>query len=304
MNHEDTRSFLELGAECFLGDRIEVRSVPLLARGVIKPGAYETLCFSMPEPGVPLDITGAVGPLCIERVHAGMTPLYPGAFDEGLGTRRKLRGALCSAREVVTADLGNRSRKEVSYACALLYAPPPVVMVPLTGPWGEEWGPKTIGAMNNMEPIVRIVREPYKAETDPFDGIRAPLRNLGVMNLESLPSGWGVHKSSFSQGRELVACEGQMYDRYGAILAFMVSPEVAPHFWVTDIVLGETTVVSFRCPIPAGDFEPGPRIHPAMPFITVPPRQSVRVEGFKAHDDPAPAFMGRLICAFGDKCVA
>jgi hypothetical protein len=289
--------YLDPAAECFLGERVEVHYVPHAAIGTIAPGYGEIVAFQMPESGVPLGLTGLGKGLRVTHASAGGTRIYPGAEDLGLGSTRKLVGAMCSEREVVVFDITNRTEQEIEFHLTLFYAKPPVVYIPLEHPSGGAWGEKHLQAMRDVDPIVRIVRR--SEETERFDGIRVPLRLLAVLPLKSvgLIGGSGVVHS----------CEGQCYDRWLGPIALVLDEECAEHYFVSRIIMGEMPVVTFTHLVSGRSFRPRLEdsfARPPMPFFLCPPRQVLRVEGVRVGGGPAPPLSGRIIGVPGDRMVA
>ena len=291
--------YLDAWAEEVLGESIELSDTFTAYHGPFRwnPREERALCFPMPASGVPLGIQHLPKGLRVTRVHAGVTELYRSTGnDEG----RKMMGAPCVEGQSIWVEIQNESDATVELdRLDLQCAMPPILFVNRLYDV-DELPPREVVADLAMR--FRVLQGPHENE---HEGIHSPLHATGhLFKLNQAPPRLCRECRAPFKDDLLVECGTLGTDRWTAPLAFVLPPELGEHYALTMIVMGEKPVVQFRRPVPGEDFQLGCPRRPPLPFITVPPRQSMSVVGVKLHGRPAPPFEVLSIWSVGKKTVA
>ena len=311
-----TNYWLESPAECFLGPEIkDWFEVPLY--DILEPNETGKISLQIPHAGVPLGFVGLPSGIKVIKIFAGEVQIFPGYDPRGLGDFSKLRGIALRAGEFISVKLRNETNKKQHLKkLLLLCSKPPTLIIPENGKRGDKnfWVPDEDHEQYALHrDIIRDLSWRFNVERkDPehthIDCIHSPLKKF-------VPYPYAYNRPVHSYSSECSHCKQDTLfvgfediaapsDQWCAPLGIVIDEEVAEHYMVTRLIMGEMPVFEFRRPVHATQFIAGLGTSPAIPFLCVPPRQSIRLEGIKCHHRKAPPFEVRFPMAIGDRMVA
>ena len=292
VNTRRTSDLLDPWAEVFFGEKIAVKDTFTVWHpgnlGEIEPGQVRTRSFTMTQPGVPLAMVTIPAGVRVVGMKAGATQIGPVSVDDD-NERMGLRGCACVEGETIVVDLKNESSERKTLGEArLLCADPPRLFIP-DGPY------------SNDNPVVADMKQRFHVSVSyrVADGHPVPLlQDLVFLGMKALPPRRCRQCSApFEDDRE-ASCE-VIAPREGwlAPLAVVIDAEVAEHYDVASLIMGEMTIVHRRRALPGELFVLGRRDRPPLPFFALPPRQNLTLEGLRIGHRKVPPFTATAICA-------
>jgi len=244
----------------------------------------------------------------VSRVFAGNIRIHMSPFREGELDNR-FTGIPCDVNTPVEIHFGApHDRGPLCAHGCMLFARPPKLIIPENGERGDKWF--WVPDANNElhQAVIRDLSWRFNVERrDPEETqhIQPPVPPLKKFCIYTRPM-----KALPIESDLMVACQPDCIsvcpsDQWCTPLAIIFDKKVAEHYMVTRLIMGDMTYFEFERPIHATEFIAGQRTLPAIPFMLVPPRQTISLEGIKCHPyRKCPPFEARIAMAVGDRCIA
>jgi hypothetical protein len=289
-------------AERVFGGTVSVDFEAIASRGrqSVDPGESVDVTVVMPRAGVPVDCDVGVPGLKVTRMLAEDAQIidvdsFGSATDLFKAGRVRAWGVACQEGTEVDITVRNDLSVPTEFSIArLVCAIPPFVELTEDSP-----------SMCSEEAFLKDVGRFWSILPPPDPRRRAFMHLRGVKILDLIDCTHHRNPKCRYCGRrqsDSRSVEAESSCLAGdapelLVLAVLMSAELGDFYRVKAFGVGEKATFRFENVESPKIFSVGSEYRPPMPFILLPPRQTLSVWGERIVDEPVPPFEGKLVCA-------